>query len=174
MARFTTTNGRTSQTEAKATLANVTIVMAGIPPLAPAQSALTRNPSPGHPGAPVQRVGGSWRGETSEQPRATASEVGSSTSGRLDVARETATPPTVPAAQGAFPPIPRQVANFLQSAVTFVGDGCALVDDAEYRRRLDVCRACDRRAGKRCTACGCWIGLKARGRAFTCPLGRWQ
>jgi hypothetical protein len=58
--------------------------------------------------------------------------------------------------------------------VAFVGDGCAVADDAEYRRRLDVCRNCDRRVGKRCTECGCWIGLKARGRAFTCPLGRWE
>ena len=58
--------------------------------------------------------------------------------------------------------------------MAFVGDGLALVDDTEYRRRLDVCRTCDRRAGKRCTACGCWIGLKARGRAFTCPLARWK
>jgi hypothetical protein len=55
-----------------------------------------------------------------------------------------------------------------------VGDGCALVDDAEYRRRLQVCHACDRRRGRRCTECGCWIGVKARGRAFICPLGRWQ
>jgi hypothetical protein len=73
-----------------------------------------------------------------------------------------------------FPPLATQAANLFQSAVAFVGDGCAMVDEAEYRRRLDVCRTCDRRAGKRCTACGCWIGLKARGRAFTCPLDRWQ
>ena len=74
----------------------------------------------------------------------------------------------------AFPPIAAQVASLFHSAVAFVGDGCAVADDAEYRRRLDVCRNCDRRVGKRCTECGCWIGLKARGRAFTCPLGRWE
>ena len=79
-----------------------------------------------------------------------------------------------PAAQPAFPPLTTQAANLFQAAVAFVGDGCALVDDAEYRCRLEICRACDRRAGKRCTACGCWIGLKARGRAFACPLGRWE
>jgi hypothetical protein len=81
--------------------------------------------------------------------------------------------PVGPADQPAFPPLTAQVANLVQSAFAFVGDGLALVDDAEYRRRLDVCRTCDRRAGKRCTACGCWIGLKARGRAFRCPLDRW-
>jgi hypothetical protein len=75
--------------------------------------------------------------------------------------------------QLSFPPLTSQAANLFQSAVAFVGDDLALVDDAEYRRRLDVCRTCDRRAGKRCTACGCWIGLKARGRAFQCPLRKW-
>jgi hypothetical protein len=86
--------------------------------------------------------------------------------------------PIVPTAEGAgqraFPPLTTQAANLFQSAVAFVGDGLALVDDAEFRRRLDVCRTCELRAGKRCTACGCWIGMKARGRAFQCPLNRWQ
>ena len=70
-----------------------------------------------------------------------------------------------PACRQAFPPLTTQAVNLFQAAVVFVGDDCALVDEAEYRRRLDVCPTCDRRAGKRCTACGCWIGVKARGRA---------
>jgi hypothetical protein len=90
------------------------------------------------------------------------------------VRAEPVTPAAERADQPAFPPLTTQVASLFQSAVAFVGDGLAIVDDAEFRRRLDVCRSCDRRAGKRCTACGCWIGLKARGRAFTCPLGLWQ
>ena len=72
-----------------------------------------------------------------------------------------------------FPPLTTQISGLFQSAAAFVGDGLALVDDTEFRRRLDVCRTCDQRAGKRCTACGCWIGLKARGSAFQCPLGKW-
>jgi hypothetical protein len=55
-----------------------------------------------------------------------------------------------------------------------VGDGCGIVEDEQYRRRLEICSTCDRRAGKRCAACGCWINVKARGRAFRCPIGRWQ
>lgn len=74
----------------------------------------------------------------------------------------------------AFPPLAAQVANLFQSVAAFVGDGFALVDEVEYRRRLEVCHACDRRAGRCCTEFGCWIGVKARGRAFICPLGRWQ
>ena len=81
--------------------------------------------------------------------------------------------PACPVPQPSFPPLTTQAANLFQSVVAFVGDGCALVDDAQYRQRLEVCRTCGRRNGKRCTACGCWINVKARGRAFACPLGRW-
>jgi hypothetical protein len=73
-----------------------------------------------------------------------------------------------------LPPLATQAANLFQSVVAFVGDGCGIVDDATYRRRLEICSTCDRRTGKRCTACGCWINVKARGRAFRCPIGRWQ
>jgi len=92
-----------------------------------------------------------------------------------DLASDNATPTRAERSpQHAFPPFGSQVASFLQSAVAFVGDGCAMVDETEFRRRLDVCRTCERRAGRRCSECGCWIGLKARGRAFACPLDRWQ
>ena len=82
--------------------------------------------------------------------------------------------PPAPAPQQRFPSLATQAANVFESAVAFVGDGFGVVDDAEFRRRLEICRACDRRTGKRCTACGCWIGVKARGRAFHCPIGRWE
>jgi hypothetical protein len=74
----------------------------------------------------------------------------------------------------AFPPLAVQAANAIQSVVAFVGDGCGVVDDGVYRQRLEVCRTCDRRNGNRCAACGCWINVKARGRVFRCPLGRWE
>jgi hypothetical protein len=47
------------------------------------------------------------------------------------------------------------------------------VDAARYRERLSICDTCDRHSGNRCVECGCWVTLKARGRTFTCPLGRW-
>ncbi len=73
-----------------------------------------------------------------------------------------------------FPPLATQASNLFQSVVAFVGDGCGMVDDAQYRQRLEICRTCDRRTGKRCTACGCWINVKAQGRVFRCPIGHWQ
>ena len=79
-----------------------------------------------------------------------------------------------PMAQQTFPPLATQASNLFESAVAFVGDGCGVVDDAQYRQRLEICRTCDRRTGKRCTACGCWITVKARGRVFRCPIGRWE
>ena len=156
MASFATITRPFNPDAAKAVLAEATIVTAGQSPSAPVQqerrdSAAT--PLPLVKGKrqlefrnPKQR-----RGESSEPPKGTA----------------------VPAGQPAFPPLAEQAANLFRATVAFVGDGFAMVDDAEYRCRLDVCRTCDRRAGRRCTACGCWIGLKARGRVFACPLGRW-
>ncbi len=79
-----------------------------------------------------------------------------------------------PVPQPPFPPLATQASNLFQSVVAFVGDGCGIVDDEQYRRRLETCSTCDRRVGKRCSACGCWINVKARGRAFRCPIGRWK
>jgi len=76
--------------------------------------------------------------------------------------------------QQAFPRLTTQASNLFQSVVAFVGDGCGIVDDSTYHHRLEICRTCDRLSGKRCAACGCWIIVKARGRVFRCPIGRWQ
>ena len=74
----------------------------------------------------------------------------------------------------SFPPLATQAANLFESVVALVGDGCGVVDDTVYQRRLDICRTCDRLRGNRCTACGCFIKVKARGRIFRCPIGRWE
>jgi hypothetical protein len=73
----------------------------------------------------------------------------------------------------AFPPLSTQAWSLAQAVATFVGDGFRTVAAAQYQKRLEICDACDRRSGSRCAACGCWVALKARGRRFTCPLGRW-
>jgi hypothetical protein len=76
--------------------------------------------------------------------------------------------------QPTSPPLTAQAANLFQSVVSFVGDGCGIVDDTTYRHRLEICHSCDRLSGERCAACGCFINVKARGRIFRCPIGRWQ
>ena len=55
----------------------------------------------------------------------------------------------------------------------FVADGLKTVSKQEYEARLKICDACDQRRGNRCLVCGCRLSLKARGRAFQCPLGKW-
>jgi hypothetical protein len=84
-------------------------------------------------------------------------------------------PPLAPkdAGQQAFPPLSTQAWSLARSVAAFVADGFRTVDAGQYRERLGVCGACDRLSGHRCTECGCWVALKARGRTFTCPLGRW-
>jgi hypothetical protein len=75
-----------------------------------------------------------------------------------------------PMAQRTFPALAAQASNLFQSVVAFVGDGCGIVDDAQYHTRLEICRTCDRLSGNRCVACGCFIYVKARGRIFHCPI----
>lgn len=72
-----------------------------------------------------------------------------------------------------FPPLHKQAWNLAKSLADFVADGCQTLSEEQYRRRLEICDACDLRRGNRCTKCGCRLSLKARGRAFQCPVGKW-
>jgi len=72
-----------------------------------------------------------------------------------------------------MPSLRRQAWNLATSLAAFVSDGLKLVDADEYKRRLEICDGCDRRSGGRCSKCGCNLAIKARGRAFRCPLGKW-
>jgi len=75
--------------------------------------------------------------------------------------------------QGRFPPLRRQVWNLARSLADFLADGCKTLTQEQYRARLEICDRCDQRRGNRCLKCGCRLSLKARGRAFKCPLGKW-
>jgi len=72
-----------------------------------------------------------------------------------------------------FPSLARQAWSLVRSLADFIADGCQTVDATEYRRRLEACDPCESRRDNRCLKCGCSLSLKARGRAFTCPLGKW-
>jgi len=69
--------------------------------------------------------------------------------------------------------VPRMAWDLVRSLADFVSDGCKLVAADEYRRRLEICDGCEERRDNRCRRCGCRLSLKARGRAFRCPLGNW-
>ncbi len=71
------------------------------------------------------------------------------------------------------PSLVRQAWNLAQSLADFVADGCKTVTRDEYAQRLEICHACDQRRANRCLKCGCRLALKARGRAFKCPEGKW-
>ena len=63
--------------------------------------------------------------------------------------------------------------DLVASLAAFVCDGCQLVSKDEYAARLTVCDSCLSRKGNWCRACGCHLSLKAKGRAFRCPEGKW-
>lgn len=78
-----------------------------------------------------------------------------------------------PAASPQFPGKFAQAWNLATSLVAFVADGCKTVSKDEYRERLDICDACEFRSDNRCERCGCFLALKAQGRAFKCPENKW-
>lgn len=64
--------------------------------------------------------------------------------------------------------------DLTKSIAAFVADGFKTVNEEEYKRRLSVCDVCEHRKGQRCSVCGCFVALKAKGRAWDCPDGRWE
>lgn len=82
-------------------------------------------------------------------------------------------PDSLEQARTAPPPLPRKVWNLSKSLAAFVADGMRFVSRDEYRARLEICDSCPERDGNRCRQCGCRLSLKARGRAFECPLAKW-
>ncbi len=72
-----------------------------------------------------------------------------------------------------FPPLSRQAWNLAGALADFVADGCKTVSPQQYGSRLEICDGCQLRRGNRCLRCGCRLSLKARGRAFRCPDGKW-
>jgi hypothetical protein len=86
--------------------------------------------------------------------------------------------PTTVTANGSnqltMPPLTTQAWNFAASIAAFVSDGLRLVSQEEYARRLAICEPCKHRRHSRCSKCGCGLTLKAKGRAFKCPIGLWE
>lgn len=77
-----------------------------------------------------------------------------------------------------IPPPPRpslaQIGWSVTSAIAaFVADGGRLLSVEQYDERLSICESCEMRRGNRCAKCGCRLALKARAKAFQCPLGKW-
>jgi hypothetical protein len=79
---------------------------------------------------------------------------------------------TGPKSEGP-PSLMRRTWNLAGSLASFLADGCKTLTKEEYQARLEVCDTCDQRRGNRCLKCGCRLSLKARGRAFQCPLNKW-
>lgn len=78
----------------------------------------------------------------------------------------------VPAPQQP-PSFGRKLWNLAKALTDFVADGLTTVSAEEYAERLAICDECPERQGNHCVKCGCRLSLKARGRAFQCPLEKW-
>jgi hypothetical protein len=46
-------------------------------------------------------------------------------------------------------------------------------DDAEYNRRLGICRMCDSLTDGMCGECGCFVEIRAAKKQLNCPIEKW-
>ncbi len=72
-----------------------------------------------------------------------------------------------------MPPVFERARHFVKAIKDFWSDGMKTVTKEQYVERLTICAGCDLVNGNWCRKCGCWLSLKARGRAFECPGGYW-
>lgn len=70
----------------------------------------------------------------------------------------------------SMPPLATQATNLWRSARAFAASGGKLASKPERARRLEICRACPKWNGFRCTSCGCATVVKAYSAAESCPL----
>lgn len=72
------------------------------------------------------------------------------------------------------PDLARRLWNVAAAAADFARDGFAVTGEVTYQARLAICDRCEFRQEAICAECGCYIKAKAAGRAWSCPIGRWD
>jgi hypothetical protein len=82
---------------------------------------------------------------------------------------------------GKTPTILTEGWDVLKALSVFTLSGFAVVDKVEYKHRLLTCDECPSRGDERvnnnaarCGECGCYVAIKARGKAWRCPIGKWS
>ncbi len=45
--------------------------------------------------------------------------------------------------------------------------------DAQYEQRLAICKSCDKLNSGTCSACGCYVELRAYSKMGHCPHKKW-
>lgn len=79
--------------------------------------------------------------------------------------------------KGGFPSLSNQVKNLTVDIANVIAyaklTGEVKADKDLVEKRVYLCKACPRLKNGRCTACGCFISLKAGLQASSCPLKKW-
>jgi len=73
-----------------------------------------------------------------------------------------------------YPSRKQQLKNFLETSGKVIRNP-RLVDDAEFKRRMEICTPCKHfdRTQVRCKKCGCMLKAKTRFKSASCPLHKW-
>ena len=63
--------------------------------------------------------------------------------------------------------------NKIYKVISLLGKNEKALDEVN-KARLDTCRSCDYLADATCTACGCYVELRAAKKDSKCPYKKWQ
>lgn len=60
-----------------------------------------------------------------------------------------------------------------ESIKAIAASGMKLCNKEEHTRRYSICKGCEKLEGSRCRVCGCFMKLKSKFGAMSCPLKHW-
>lgn len=76
--------------------------------------------------------------------------------------------------QDAEPPaVSTMFADLAKSLAAIAKSGVKMVDEAEHARRYLLCKDCQWFKAYRCMKCGCYMKLKSKFAAMSCPINLW-
>ena len=73
-----------------------------------------------------------------------------------------------------LPSFLEEVSNLAESTADYIKDGFIKATEAEQKRRMEICKACEMYEQGRCKSCGCFLETKVRWRISSCPIEKWS
>lgn len=74
-----------------------------------------------------------------------------------------------------MPELVEQISNFGKAIMRHIESSLENVDKTTFENRLKICNTCPKKTSDwRCTACGCFISIKAKWASEKCPENKWE
>jgi len=71
------------------------------------------------------------------------------------------------------PTVATMATGLVQDAGKIVSSGMKFATEEDYKKRIEICNACEAVQDGRCLKCGCYMSIKAKFTAMRCPINLW-